>query len=71
MKFAGIAANDPAMVAELKRIEQIVDENFGQIEEQEETEERSKVGRGGDRRQRTVRQTTRGGGDGGGRLRDP
>ena len=32
MKFAGIAANDPAMVAQLKRIEQIVDENFGQIE---------------------------------------
>ena len=40
MKFAGIAANDPAMVADLKRIEQIVDENFGQIEEQEETEDR-------------------------------
>ena len=33
MKFAGIAANHPEMVAELKRIEQIVDENFGQIEE--------------------------------------
>jgi metal-responsive CopG/Arc/MetJ family transcriptional regulator len=32
MKFAGIAAQDPAMGAELKRIEQIVDENFGQIE---------------------------------------
>ena len=32
MKFAGIAAQDPEMVAELKRIEQIVDENFGQIE---------------------------------------
>jgi hypothetical protein len=71
MKFAGIAASDPEMVAELKRIEQIVDENFGQIKEQEETEERSKVGRAGDRRQKTVRQTTRGGDDGGGRLRDP
>jgi hypothetical protein len=35
MKFAGIAANDPEMVAELKRIEQIVDENFEQIEEEE------------------------------------
>jgi metal-responsive CopG/Arc/MetJ family transcriptional regulator len=35
MKFAGIAANDPEMVAELRRIEQIVDENFGQIEEEE------------------------------------
>lgn len=35
MKFAGIAANDPEMVAELRRIEQIVDENFEQIEEQE------------------------------------
>jgi hypothetical protein len=35
MKFAGIAANDPEMVEELKRIEQIVDENFGQIEEEE------------------------------------
>lgn len=32
MKFAGIAAQDPEMVAELKRIEQIVDENFGQVE---------------------------------------
>ncbi len=32
MKFAGIAANDPEMVAELKRIEQIIDENFEQIE---------------------------------------
>ena len=35
MKFAGIAANDPEMATELKRIEQIVDENFGQIEEEE------------------------------------
>jgi hypothetical protein len=35
MKFAGIAANDPEMVNELKRIDQIVDENFGQIEEEE------------------------------------
>ena len=35
MKFAGIAANDPEMLEELKRIEQIVDENFGQIEEEE------------------------------------
>ncbi len=35
MKFAGIAAQDPEMVAELKRIEQIVDENFGQIEEED------------------------------------
>jgi hypothetical protein len=35
MKFAGIAANDPEMVAELRRIEQIVDENFEQIEEEE------------------------------------
>lgn len=35
MKFAGIAAGDPEMVAELKRIEQTVDENFGQIEEEE------------------------------------
>ena len=32
MKFAGIAANDPEMVAELKRIEHIVDEHFEQIE---------------------------------------
>ena len=37
MKFAGIAANDPEMLEELKRIEQIVDENFGQIEEEEWT----------------------------------
>jgi metal-responsive CopG/Arc/MetJ family transcriptional regulator len=35
MKFAGIAANDPEMVAELKRIEQVVDETFGQIEAEE------------------------------------
>jgi hypothetical protein len=35
MKFVGIAADDPEMVAELKRIEQIVDENFEQIEEEE------------------------------------
>lgn len=35
MKFAGIAANDPEMLAELRRIEQIVDENFEQIEEEE------------------------------------
>ena len=35
MKFAGIAANAPEMVAELRRIEQIVDENFEQIEEEE------------------------------------
>ena len=35
MKFAGIAAHDPEMVAELKRIEQLVDENFEQIEEEE------------------------------------
>ena len=35
MKFAGIAANDPEMVAELKRIEQIVDENFEQIDDEE------------------------------------
>ncbi len=35
MKFAGIAASDPEMVAELKGIEQIVEENFGQIEEEE------------------------------------
>lgn len=35
MKFAGIAAHDPEMVAELKRIEQIVEENFEQIEEEE------------------------------------
>lgn len=34
MKFAGIAAADPEMVAELRRIEQIVDENFGRIEEE-------------------------------------
>ena len=35
MKFAGIAANDPEMVAELRRIEQIVDENFEQIDAEE------------------------------------
>lgn len=35
MKFAGIAADDPEMVAELKRIEKIVAENFGRIEEAE------------------------------------
>ncbi len=35
MKFAGIAANDPEMVEELMRIQQIVDENFGQIDEEE------------------------------------
>ena len=35
MKFAGIAANDPEIVAELRRIEQIVEENFEQIEEEE------------------------------------
>jgi hypothetical protein len=35
MKFAGIAAHDPEMVAELKRIEQIVDDNFGQIDEED------------------------------------
>lgn len=31
MKFAGIAANDPEMVAELMRLERIVEENFMQI----------------------------------------
>jgi hypothetical protein len=31
MKFAGIAANDPEMVAELRRIERIVEDNFGRI----------------------------------------
>jgi hypothetical protein len=35
MKFAGIAANDPEMVEELRRIQQIVDENFEQIDEEE------------------------------------
>lgn len=35
MKFAGIASNDPEMVAELKRIEKIVEEYFEQIEEEE------------------------------------
>ena len=35
MKFAGIAAGDPEMVAELRRIERIVEENFGQIDEEE------------------------------------
>jgi hypothetical protein len=35
MKFAGIAANDPEMVAELTRLERIVEENFEQIEEEE------------------------------------
>jgi hypothetical protein len=35
MQFAGIAANDPEMVEELRRIEQIVDEHFEQIEEEE------------------------------------
>ena len=35
MKFAGIAADDPAMVAELKRIEQVGDENFEQIDERD------------------------------------
>lgn len=35
MKFAGIAANDPEMVAELMRLERIVEENFEQIEEEE------------------------------------
>lgn len=35
MKFAGIAANDPEVVAELMRLERIVEENFEQIEEEE------------------------------------
>ncbi len=35
MNFAGIAANDPEMVAELKRIERIVDESFGQVDEED------------------------------------
>ena len=35
MKFAGIASHDPEMQAELRRIEQIVEENFAQIEEEE------------------------------------
>ena len=35
MKFAGIAAHDPEMQAELKRIEQIVEDNFAQVEEEE------------------------------------
>jgi hypothetical protein len=35
MKFAGIAAGDPEMVAELKRIEQVVDETFEQIDAEE------------------------------------
>lgn len=35
MKFAGIAANDPEMVAELMRLERIGEENFEQIEEEE------------------------------------
>jgi hypothetical protein len=35
MKFAGIAANDPEIVAELMRLERIVEENFEQIEEEE------------------------------------
>jgi hypothetical protein len=35
MKFAGVAANDPEMQAELKRIEHIVEENFAQVEEGE------------------------------------
>jgi hypothetical protein len=34
-KFARIAAKNPEMVVELKRLEQIVDENFEQIEEEE------------------------------------
>lgn len=32
MKFFGIAANDPEMVAELHQLDQIVVDNFGQIE---------------------------------------
>jgi hypothetical protein len=32
LKFAGIAANDPEMVAELKLIEQVVAKHFGQID---------------------------------------
>lgn len=35
MKFFGIAANDPEMVAELHQIDQIVAENFGQIAAEE------------------------------------
>ena len=35
MKFAGIAADDPEMVAELKRIERIVEDNFERIEEED------------------------------------
>jgi hypothetical protein len=35
MKFAGIAANDPEMVAELRRIERIVEDNFERIEEED------------------------------------
>jgi hypothetical protein len=33
MKFAGIAAQDPEMIAEMKRMEKVIEENFGQIEE--------------------------------------
>ncbi len=35
MKFFGIAASDPEMVAELQQIDKIVAEHFEQIEEEE------------------------------------
>lgn len=33
MKFAGCMANDPEMLAELKRIDQIVEDEFGCVDE--------------------------------------
>ena len=35
MEFFGLAAEDPEMLAELHRIDQIVEENFGHIEEED------------------------------------
>ena len=33
MKFAGCMASDPGMLAELKRIDQIVEDEFGRVDE--------------------------------------
>jgi len=35
MKFSGCMANDPEMRIELKRIEELVEEEFGQVDEAE------------------------------------
>ena len=35
MKLAGCAANDPEMLAELKRIEKIIEQEFGVVDEKD------------------------------------